>query len=125
MESNFDKVPDLTDYSDLWLSLQLFAAKRTQVMQNHSKSSLIDQSAVSIKLIASDLVKIFNKNDRWQATQMNIQEAAVVSSGLALVKVENKKFIGDLGDIIKHNIQDATGMDLILLTKGAFYMRNF
>ena len=30
--SDFDQVPDLTDYSDLWLSLQLFAAKRTQVM---------------------------------------------------------------------------------------------
>ena len=30
--SDFDQIPDLTDYSDLWLSLQLFAAKRTQVM---------------------------------------------------------------------------------------------
>ena len=56
---------------------------------------------------------------------MNIQEAAVVSSGLALVKAENQKFIADVGDIIKHNIADANGMDLILLTKGSFYMRKF
>ena len=56
---------------------------------------------------------------------MNITEAAVISSGLALVKVENLKFISDIGDVIKHNINDADPMDLIFLTKGAFYMRNF
>ena len=56
---------------------------------------------------------------------MNIHEAAVVSSGLALCKVENQKFLGDMGDIIKHNLAEAKGMDLILLTKGSYYMRNF
>ena len=56
---------------------------------------------------------------------MNAQEVSVVCSGLALVRVENQKFIADIGDIIRHTIKDASGMDLILLTKGAFYMRNF
>ena len=121
----YGKVPDLTDYADLWLSLQLFAAKRTQEQKLHPGSELIDQSAHSIRLIATDLVKIFSGNERWQATQMNIQEASTVCSGLALVRIESQKFIGDIGDIIRHNLKDANGVDLILLTKGAFYMRKF
>lgn len=56
---------------------------------------------------------------------MNITEAAVISNGLALVRVENLKFVSDIGDIIKHNIAQADPMDLIFLTKGAFFMRNF
>ena len=86
---------------------------------------MIDQAAHSIRLIATDLVKLFGKNDRWQATDMNVQEVSVICSGLALVRVENQKFIADVGDIIRHTIKDASGVDLILLTKGAFYMRKF
>uniref|UniRef100_A0A7S3MRF7 Uncharacterized protein n=1 Tax=Favella ehrenbergii TaxID=182087 RepID=A0A7S3MRF7_9SPIT len=56
---------------------------------------------------------------------MNITEAAIISSGLALVRIQNLKFISDIGDIIKHNITEAGPMDLIFLTKGAFYMRDF
>ncbi len=56
---------------------------------------------------------------------MNITEAAIISSGLALVRVQNLKFVSDIGDIIKHNIGDASPMDLIFLVKGAFYMRDF
>ena len=56
---------------------------------------------------------------------MNITEAAVISSGLALVRVENLKFVSDIGDVIKHNITDADPMDLIFLVKGAFYLRSF
>ena len=56
---------------------------------------------------------------------MNIDEAAIVCSGLALVKLENEKFISDLGDIIRHKINDAEGTDFILLAKGSHYMRNF
>ena len=65
---------------------------------------MIDQAAHSIRLIATDLVKTFAGNERWQATQMNIQEASTVCSGLALVRVENQKFIADVGDIIRHNL---------------------
>ena len=56
---------------------------------------------------------------------MNITEAAVISSGLALVRIENLKFVSDIGDIITHNITKAGAMDLIFLVKGAFYLRNF
>lgn len=56
---------------------------------------------------------------------MNITEAAVISSGLALVRIQNQKFIADVGDIIKHNITEAGPLDCIFLAKGAFYMRDF
>ena len=56
---------------------------------------------------------------------MNISEVSSICSGLALVRVEKQKFIADVGDIIRHNLKDATGVDLILLTKGALYMRKF
>ena len=86
---------------------------------------IVDQSAHAIRLVATDLVKLFNNNPRWKPTEMNITEAGVISSGLALVRVQNQKFIADVGDIIKHNIAEANPMDLIFLTKGAFYMRDF
>ena len=38
---------------------------------------------------------------------MNIDEAAIVCSGLALVRVDNEKFVSDLGDIVRHKINDA------------------
>ena len=59
--------PDLTDYHTLWLTLQLFAAKRTRVSSNPEvrASSLLEESAHAIKLIANDLVKIFYGNKRW------------------------------------------------------------
>ena len=38
---------------------------------------------------------------------MNIDEAAIVCSGLALVRIENEKFISDLGDIIRQKINEA------------------
>ena len=94
----------------------MIAAKKIE------KKELIAQS---IRLIAGDLIKIFNGNERWIATEMNITEAAMIASGLAIVRVENERFIADLADIIRQTLRDSTGMDLILLTKGAFYMRKF
>jgi hypothetical protein len=94
----------------------LIAAKKIE------KKELMAQS---IRLIAGDLIKIFNGNERWTATEMNITEAAMIASGLAIVRVENERFIADLADIIRQTLRDSTGMDLILLTKGAFYMRKF
>ena len=94
----------------------MIAAKKIE------KKELITQS---IRLIAGDLIKIFNGNERWSATEMNITEAAMIASGLAIVRVENERFIADLADIIRQTLRDSTGMDLILLTKGAFYMRKF
>ena len=114
--TRYDLVPDLTDFAQMWLSLQLLAAKKIP------NKELI---APSIRLIAGDLIKIFNGNDRWSATEMNISEAAMIASGLAIVRVENERFIADLADIIRQHLRDGSGMDLILLTKGAFYMRKF
>ena len=56
---------------------------------------------------------------------MNIGEAALICSGLALLQVQNEKFIADLSDIIAQNLKEAVPIDLILLTKGSFYMRKF
>jgi len=54
---------------------------------------------------------------------MNAGEVAIISSGLAMSRVENEHFVADLADIIRNTVKDASNMDLILLTKGAFYMR--
>lgn len=85
----------------------------------------VDQANSAIKLLAQDLIKIFNGNARWKATEMNAGEVAIISSGLAMSKVENEKFIADLADVMRNTIKDAGNMDLILLAKGAFYMRSF
>ena len=70
-------------------------------------------------------MKIFNGNDRWRASEMNAGEVALICSGLAMSRVENEKFVSDLGDVIRNILKDAGNMDLILLAKGTFYMRNF
>jgi len=71
------------------------------------------------------LIKIFNGNERWKATEMNVGEVALISAGLSTIRVENEKFVADLADVIKATLLDASGMDLILLTKGTHYMRKF
>lgn len=79
----------------------------------------------AMKLISSDLIKIFNGNGRWSATEMNSEEVALISSGLPLLRIENEKFIADLADIVRKTLSTARGIDLILLTQGSFYMRKF
>lgn len=111
-------MPDLHDYAQLWLGLQLVASKRHKSQSNEALSS-------SLKLIAADLIKIFNGNERWQATEMNISEAALISSGLAVIRIENEKFIADLSDVVKHTLRDASNMDLALLVKGSHHMRKY
>ncbi len=56
---------------------------------------------------------------------MNVGEVALISAGLSTIRVENEKFVADLADVIKATLLDASGMDLILLTKGTHYMRKF
>jgi hypothetical protein len=56
---------------------------------------------------------------------MNAGEVAIISSGLAMSRVENEKFIADLSDVMRNTLKNAGNMDLILLAKGAFYMRPF
>ena len=38
-ESRFEEVPDLSEYSDLWLTVQLFAAKRTEAAAQSEASA--------------------------------------------------------------------------------------
>lgn len=53
------------------------------------------------KIIVQDLIKIFNQNPRWKATDLNLQEASNISVSIAILKVANEQFIGDIGDIIR------------------------
>jgi hypothetical protein len=72
------------------------------------------------------LIKLFNNNPRWNATELDLREAANVSVALTVLKVQNEKFIGDIGDIIRMKInEEAEPNDLINLTKSSLYMRNF
>ena len=68
-EVSIEDIPDFTDYHSLWLSLQLFAAKRTRVSSNPEvrASTLLDESSQAIKMLANDLIKIFYGNKRWKA----------------------------------------------------------
>ena len=45
---------------------------------------------------------------------------------IALLKIQNEKFIGDVGDIIRMNIRNEDCLDdLVNLVKSTFYMREF
>jgi len=78
------------------------------------------------KLVYGDLIKLFNQNPRWNATEINLQEAANISVAIAVLKVQNDKFIGDVGDVIRMRINEqADPEDLPNLAKSSFYMRNF
>ena len=54
-----DRVPDLTTYTNLWLAITCFAVKQM---------SPTAQMPGSVRLIAKDLIKLFQKNPRWKAT---------------------------------------------------------
>lgn len=60
-----------------------------------------------MKLLAGDLVKIFNGNQRWKPTEVNIKEAGIISSGFAFINMQNLKFASDISDIVRHKIKDA------------------
>ncbi len=52
-------MPDLYDYAQLWLCLQLVAVKKQKAKTGGETAS------AAIRLIAQDLIKIFNGNERW------------------------------------------------------------
>jgi hypothetical protein len=62
---------------------------------------------------------------RWKPTELDATDVSLICSVLESVRVENEKFIGDLGDVVRHNLDNASEVDLVLLTKGTFYMRDF
>lgn len=53
----------------------------------------------------NDLIAIFNGNKRWTNTDINISEAANIAVAIASLKLNNAKFIADIGDIIRANIK--------------------
>lgn len=78
-----------------------------------------------MRVIAKDLIKVFNGNKRWKATDINISEAANISIAIASLKLDNEKFIADIADIIRANLKDAHNIDIINLAKSSFYFRAF
>lgn len=82
-----------------------------------------------MRILAKDLIKLFNGNKRWKATDMNISEAANISIAVSSLRLEGsgpiERFIADLGDIIRANLKEATNTDLTNLAKSTHYMRKF
>ena len=82
-----------------------------------------------IKVLARDLIKVFNGNKRWRATDINASEASNIAVAIASLKLKGagpiERFIADVGDIIRVTIKDATNNDLYNLAKSTHYLRNF
>lgn len=82
-----------------------------------------------VRVIARDLIKIFNGNKRWRATDLNIGEAATITIAIASLKLEGsgpiERFIADIGDIIRANLKQASNTDIVNLAKSTFYLRKF
>lgn len=95
----FTKIPDLLMYMNIWLSMATFAAMQPKYIEMTTMNQ-------NFKLIIADLIKIFNQNERWNATEINLQEATNISVAIAVLKIQNEKFIGDIGDIIRMQVND-------------------
>ena len=80
-------------------------------------------------MLARDLIKVFNGNKRWRATDINASEASNISVAIASLKLKGagpiERFIADVGDIIRVTIKDTTNNDLYNLAKSTHYLRNF
>ena len=124
-------VPDLTLYMNLWLTMATFASQQP----NYSNMTVMPSE---FNLVAKDLIRIFNENPRWRGVDMNFIEAANISVAIAILKVNNEKFIGDISDIIRANLQykgEEMPMnsplqmvepeDLPNIAKSSFYMRTY
>ena len=112
-------IPDLTIYTNLWLTLATFAA----LQPGYPKMKAVRSE---FKVVAQDLIKIFNQNERWNATELNLKEASNVAVAIAILKLGGEKFIGDVADVIRMLVSsEAEAHDLPNLAKSTFYMRNF
>jgi len=82
-----------------------------------------------VRVLAKDLVKVFNGNRRWQATELNCGEASNIAIAISSLRLEGtgpmERFIADIGDIIRANLKEASNVDLVNLAKSTHYMRNF
>jgi len=76
-------IPDLTMYMNIWLCLAAFFSKQ----ENCDK---MDHAGPEFKVIILDLIKIFNENPLWKATDINLCEAINISVAIAVLKVGNE-----------------------------------
>ena len=80
-----------------------------------------------VRVLARDLIKLFNGNKRWKPTELNISEAANISVAIASLKLEGQgpieRFTADIGDVIRANLKNATSNDLVNLAKATHFMR--
>ena len=125
-------VPDLTMYMNMWLSLATFASVQTNYKE-------MDSMPAEFRMLIKDFIKVFNNNPRWKPTDVSLFEATNIAISIALMKVKNDKFIGDIADILRMNLQYkgedqqvsevpmtvVTAEDLPNLAKCTFYMRAF
>ena len=58
-------IPDLTIYMNTWLCLASFASKQVNYKQ-------MSHMGPEFKIIVQDLIKLFNQNPRWKATDINL-----------------------------------------------------
>ncbi|CDW83553.1 UNKNOWN [Stylonychia lemnae] len=124
-------IPDITTYNNLWLSITCFGVKQNVTMKEDIPADADEEKKKAymvgghIRVIAKDLIKIFNSNRRWQNTDLNITEAANISIAIASLKLQSDNFIADIADIIKANIKEANNYELINLAKSSHYFREF
>jgi hypothetical protein len=128
-------IPDLTTYANLWLAITCFGVKSTVegVPDQQDDIGRVGEFGTNsvgiIRALARDLIKVFNGNKRWRATDLNVHEATTVSIAIASLKLSGQgpieRFAADIGDIIRANIKEASNEDLINLSKSTFYLRKF
>lgn len=121
--------PDLTAYSNLWLSLACFGLKGAPETAEEDESRPEVRARGLIRVLCKDLVKVFNGNKRWKATDLSVGEASTVAIAIASLKLEGpgpiERFIADIGDVIRANLKHALPMELINLAKATHYFRRF
>lgn len=129
-----DLIPDITSYNNLWLAITCFGIK-ANIMDQSAKDIGDDidlhgedqgqRARGFVRLIAKDLIKVFNGNKRWKNTDLTVSEASNIAIAIASLRLEQEHFIADVGDIIRANLKNATNTDLVNLAKSTYYFRNF
>lgn len=136
-ESVEDLTPDLTTYANLWLAITCFGVKNPSSTQTADCQDQQDFQGLEfdapisgiVRALARDLIKVFNGNRRWKATDLNITEASMISIAIASLKLQGsgpiERFIADIGDVIRANLKQGQNDELINLAKATFYLRKF
>ena len=90
-------IPDLTSYTNLWLAITCFGVRSNinapvgeeeQPFEDDENSPPEVRAKGMVRVLARDLIKLFNGNKRWKPTELNISEAANISVAIASLKLE-------------------------------------